>query len=498
MSDKGKTHAMANSFKDTGMLFQMWKYKLARMRGLIILVCLITSSGTGRAQPARYDSLGIPSLMKEAHVVGLSMAVVEKGAIVWAKGFGVRSSIAKLPVNENTVFEAASLSKPIFAYAVLQLVDAGVLDLDAPLADVFEYADLSTEPQYADVTARMVLSHTSGLPNWRPRNGLLRFSAAPGSRFEYSGEGYVLLQRAIEHLTGESIESVIEERVFTPLGMTSSSFVWQHRFVATVAIGHLADGTALEKGTPKEPNAAFSLHTTSTDYARFLIAVMNGEGLSTEMNAAMRQAQADADAGMQWSLGWGIQTTESGTALWHWGDNRGYKAFAIVYPKTRRGMVVLTNSDNGMLILDALLDRTMGGGQPVVDWLGYDQYDDPAYQVTQKLLAAFGEGGAAAAETAYHRLKNEGAFPAEAFEEDMLNALGYRLLGDHKVEAAIAMFKLNVEQFPNAANAYDSLGEAYMIHGDRQQAIENYERSVALDPANDNGRAMLRRLRTSN
>ncbi|QXD13828.1 class A beta-lactamase-related serine hydrolase [Rhodocaloribacter litoris] len=451
------------------------------------------------AQEARFEALAdtVPGMMAAAGVPGLALAVIEDGTVAWARGFGVRSTVTNPPVEAGTVFEAASLSKPVFAYLTLQLVDEGALDLDRPLAEYLPYADIAHDPRYRKITARMVLNHTTGFPNWRPPGDSLRLDFDPGTRFQYSGEGFVYLQKVVEHLTGMPLRVLAVRRVFEPLGMTQSSFVWEDRFGPAVAAGHREDGVAFDKFVPQVGNAAWSLHTTVQDYARFMIAVMNGEGLSTTLHRAMLSPQADAEAGMRWGLGWGLQPAGDDLAFWHWGDNVGYKSFAIAFPRSRRGLVFLSNSNNGMLLLHALLKETFGQDQPAADWLGYDRYDDPQYQIRAELYDVLLKQDVAAAIARYHELKAEAAYPPVAFEEDMLNTLGYRLLRTGRVEDAIEIFKLNVEMFPNAYNPYDSLGEAYMVQGDLRRALENYQKSVELNPENEHGARMIKRLRAA-
>ncbi len=477
-------------------------FAFPRLRVSLPVVLLVLWSLPARAQEGLppLDTLDaiIPALMQEAEVPGLSIAVIRGGEVAYVAGFGVRSTVTDPPVDAGTVFEAASLSKPVFAYAVLQIVDAGLLDLDRPLAEYLPYDDIAHDPRYRRITARMVLSHTSGFPNWRPKDGALTLAFEPGTQFSYSGEGYVYLQKVVEHLTGKPMHRLLEDTVLKRLGMTESGFIWEERFGPHIAVGHREDGTALDKFTPTEGNAAWSLHTTAPDYARFLIAVMNGEGLSTATRKDMLSPQADAEEGIQWGLGWGLQRTATGRrAFWHWGDNFGYKCFAIVDPGRRAGMVYFTNSNNGMLILHALLAHTMGGPQPAADWLGYDRYDDPQMQAVRMLYRLIEAGGVETALARYHEMKAAGTLPPAAFEEAMLNTLGYRLLRTEKVAEAIAVFKLNAGQFPDSYNVYDSLGEAYMVHGDFDLAIASYERSIQLEPGNDNGRQMLERLRAA-
>src|SRR3984893_4376108 len=220
----------------------------------------------------------IEQLLKDGRVPGLSFAIIRDGQIVETKALGVRDASTAIPFDENTIFEAASLSKPVFAYAVLQLVDAGVLSLDTPLSKyVPDY--VKDDPRAASITVRHVLSQASGLPNWRSKTNPLKTYFQPGERFSYSGEGFLWLQQVVEAATGESFNSVMARLVFDPLEMRRSSYVWRADFEADYARPHDAQPTPSDKRRPTKPRSAATLHTTAADYARFLLAVLSGARL---------------------------------------------------------------------------------------------------------------------------------------------------------------------------------------------------------------------------
>ena len=446
---------------------------------------------------ARLDELErtIPVVMDSGGVPGLSIAVVADTGIVWARGFGVRNVETGEPVDENSVFEAASLSKPVFAYAVLQLVDQGLLALDTPIARYYSYPDIAHDPRHGQITPRMVLTHTTGFPNWRPAGGQLTIGFEPGSEFSYSGEGFGYLQRAVMEITGQPLQEMMERLVFRPLGMINSSYVWEDRFEASLAMPHDGDGNVARKRRPGPGtgHAAATLHTTAPDFARFMVAVMNGSLLSDSLAAAMLTAQVVVDSGVTWGLGIGLQENEAGHAFWHWGDNTNYKAFAIAYPDRHVGVVWFTNSDHGQDILVSMLAHTVGGTHPAAAWLDYEQYDAPSRIVQAALTERYESAGIEAAIGLYRELK--ASEPAEAFGENLLNSLGYRLLRGERVTDAIAVFRLNIEEYPDAWNPYDSLGEAYMVAGQLDSAVVYYEKSLELNPDNAGGRAMLERIR---
>ncbi len=443
----------------------------------------------------------IPALMEKAGVPGLSIAVIRGGKTVWTDNFGVRSADSKKPVANDTIFNVGSLSKPVFAYGVLKLVDAGKLKLDEPLAPYLPKEMTEGDPRFQQITARFVLSHRTGFPNWPPDGKPLVIHFTPGERFSYSGAGMVFLQKAVEKITGKPLNDYLQEAVFTLLGMKHSSYVWNPAFENEVAIGHNVVGAPVDLFKADHANAAASLSTTAEDYANFLDAVLQKKGLKPSTLREMEAPQIAVDPACSncvegtpsgklstlifWGLGFGIEQTADGESLWHWGDNGVFKAFFVVRPATRSGVVYMTNSENGLSIARQVLAETLGGEQPAFDWLKYDNYDAPGLSFTRTAFAK----GAAAALDGYSRELDSGAV-----SEGTVNQAGYMLIGSKKMEDAILVFRKNIELHPSSSNAYDSLGEAYMNHGDKDLAIKNYQKSIELNPANDNGVAMLKKL----
>ncbi|MCI0392800.1 MAG: serine hydrolase [Acidobacteria bacterium] len=448
----------------------------------------------------------IPQLMKDGDVPGLSIALVRNGELIWHHGFGVKNTKTNEPVTESTVFEAASLSKPVFAYAMMKLVDAGKFDLDKPLNQYLPgNYDVGEDPRLGQITARRVLSHTPGFPNWRPRGGALKIHFTPGDRFSYSGEGFVYLSKVIEHVTGEKFNDFMKRTVFDPLGMTSSSFVWQESYQTLKTFRHNSTGEVTGQNKPPQPNAAASLHTTAQDFGRFVSAILKGVGLKRETLQQMLTPQIKvSESGsnntarapeklsptLSWGLGWGLQTTGEGLSFWHWGDNGDSKAYIVAFEGQKLGVVVFSNSGTGLSIAREIVDLAVGGDQPALTWLKYESFKSPGRELIKNILAK----GAEAALDQYRQWR-QGRAPGEVVNENQMNRIGYDLLGAKRVKDAIEVFKQNVADYPQSSNTYDSLGEAYMINGDRELAIKNYERSIQLDPNNTNGIEMLKKLR---
>ncbi len=325
----------------------------------------------------------IPELMRKYGVPGLSIALIRGGKATWVHAFGIKEAGTGRPVNVETVFEAASLSKPVFAYGVLKLVEQGKLELDVPLTTYLPKPYITGDERLAKITARIVLSHRTGFPNWRDGDSLPIYFT-PGERFSYSGEGYIYLQRVVEQITGKPLNEYMTEAVFTPLGMTSSSYVWRPDFDAVTATGHDSGGKAVELWKPKEALTASSLNTTAKDYARFVEAVLNGKGLKPATLREMETPQIPLDpecriclkhepkqlsTNLFWGLGWGIDRKDGTDVLWHWGDNGAFKAFVMAEPKSKSGVVMFANSENGLELAKPVVDEAMGEESLAFEWL---------------------------------------------------------------------------------------------------------------------------------
>jgi CubicO group peptidase (beta-lactamase class C family) len=313
--------------------------------------------------------------MYAAAIPGLSICLIKDGTAIWSRGFGLAAAAEPLEVNANTVFEGASLSKPLFACGVMQLTHQGVLDLDTPLTQYVPEHSFGTDPRLGRITARMVLSHTTGLPNWRRRGRRPKLKRTPGKAFGYSGEGYVYLQQVVERLSGRSLDVYMHETVLSALGMTQSSYVWRESYEREAAVGHASDGSPYPKERPASANAAMSLHTTSKDFAQFVGRVLHPETRELELDsAAMLTPQISVADTLSWGLGWGLQRLAGGQVVWHWGDNPGFKNFVAAKRKERSGVVIMTNSDNGSRAWAPIARLALEMNTEIFDWLATTFY----------------------------------------------------------------------------------------------------------------------------
>jgi CubicO group peptidase (beta-lactamase class C family) len=435
----------------------------------------------------------IPQLMEKGDVPGLVIVTIGNGKIQSQRAYGVANAETRQPLAPDATFESASLTKPVFAYAVLKLADAGVLSLDVPLATYLP--EELPDARMKEITARMVLTHTTGLQNEVMPGETARVHFPPGSRFSYSGAAFLYLQRVVEHLTRRSLPALMRELVFEPLRMQASGYVWIPAYERSKVYGHTAAGTVRPRRQPAEAMLPM-LHTTAGDYARFVIATMKGTGLRRSTARAMLTPQIAVDEGcsnclgggtgrmsrtLSWGLGWGLERTARGDAFWHWGENNGeIQNYALGY-RDGTGVVILTNSGNGFSILPEVLAAALGGEHPSLAWMGYDAYTSPARVVWREVVAR----GAAAAL----------ASPVAAtLTESQVNRIGYMLLETKRHGDAVALFRFNTARFPDSFNAWDSLGEAWAANGDREQAIVSYRRSLELNAGNTNAVEMLRKL----
>jgi CubicO group peptidase (beta-lactamase class C family) len=309
----------------------------------------------------------IPILMKAATVPGLSIAIINDAKLRWRRGFGVKDKATKKPVNNDTMFEAASLSKPVFAYAVMKLCEKGTMDLDTPLTRYTSERFLEGDPWLELISARHLLSHTSGFQSWRSEEEPLKIHFTPGEKFLYSGEGYSYLQSVVTHMTGQPIEPYLKANLFVPFGMTSSGYAWNDTFEKHMARPHDKKGEPLNNRKSTEADvarygASGALLTTPTDYARFVIEVINPkksdafrlskDSLKEMLRPQVKLSDAYADS---WALGWGIQSTARGTVITHGGDSNGFHSIAVASVKRKSGFVIMTNGDNGAELLKRLL-----------------------------------------------------------------------------------------------------------------------------------------------
>lgn len=293
----------------------------------------------------------IETAMGAYGVKGLAAAVIKDNKLVYERCFGYADRERGRRMDASTHVEAASLTKPLFAYVVLKLAAEGQLDLDRPLA-TYPVDPPTDDARIRLLTARHVLTHASGLPNWGSIPLPMLFT--PGNGFHYSGEGFSYLQRVVEQVTGKRLDRLIQDEVFNPLHMDDAALVWTGPLNRTLAVSYNENGdpeplrsTVYHRIGYYEPNAAFSLYTNIREYPKFLMGFVDAAYAKRVL-----ESQNPAAENVNWGLGWG----EFHGALWHWGDNGGYKSFVAFNAEKRDGVVIHTNSFTGLAACHAILD----------------------------------------------------------------------------------------------------------------------------------------------
>jgi CubicO group peptidase (beta-lactamase class C family) len=430
----------------------------------------------------------IPSLMAEARIPGLQVALVRDGRVAWRGSFGVRNTATGAPVTDDTIFEAASLTKPFFAYYVMKLAGQKVLSLDRPLVAYLPPEKIAAilghpldEPGFRrdwfeKVTARHVLSHSAGFPHGESgRPFPLAFE--PGTKWKYSADGYFYLQRVVEHLKGGTLDALMQKEVLDPLGMTRSAMIWRPAFENGMASGHGLLGRPEATRRRTEAHAGASLYTTAGDYARFLCAVLNGEGLAPETLKEMIAPRIDMGASkvLGWSLGFGTQSDANGLALWQWGDYGVFRNYAIAYPGRGTGVVYLANSFYGLGVTSALVARSVGGQALGAAALNYRPYDSPLYRFVWDVQE---KGPAAVNELDRLRREHPGLF-----ERDWIGFFASSFLEAGMMPQALALFESDLRDHPRSGRAAVAVAEACVKTGDRAKAKSHFE--LALEAAEE-------------
>jgi CubicO group peptidase (beta-lactamase class C family) len=353
----------------------------------------------------------LPRLMRIAGVPGVAIAVVDHGKLAWSRSFGVKNILTGDPVRDDTLFEAASMTKPVFAYVVMRLADEKHLNLDKPLVQYRRPANLGSDPNLERITARHVLEHSSGLPNWASEP--LVTSSTPGSRYSYSGEAFIWLQLVVETIMGMGLGSVMRAKLFDPAGMSNSSFGWDEEIAASTVFGH-SEPPEGEQALPAQPtrelgnrllpvaakwrkpiarwtfedsvaamretdqktppsthdllvNSAGGLLMTVSDYAKFMALMMDRpERAAWEISDAARQAMLTPRLDVRGrdisrGLGWELEQSPTGLLFQHSGSNYGiFKTMGVGDARSGRAIVVFTNAANGNALAARIIRQATG------------------------------------------------------------------------------------------------------------------------------------------
>ncbi len=399
-----------------------YSINLQNMKYLILSILLLSFTSTfcqtqnvirldgSRISTAEIDSK-VKKIMDAANVHGLSLAILNKNKTVFIKSYGFKNKHQNTLLNNNTIVYGASFSKAVFGYLVMKLVEEKLIDLDMPLYTYLEkpvpeyeyFSDLKNDDRWKLITARMCLSHTTGLPNVRwfhPTTGamdtlgVIKIYFTPGEKYAYSGEGFKLLQMTIEEITKKDIEELAQERIFRPLKMTRTGYTWHDWFGDNnVAVGHMDNGEIDLKKKRKEPVSGGSLVTTIADYAKFIAHVMQQRGMSKKSYLEMLSPQVAIHSKTQfppitietttendaihlsYGLGWGLLDCPNGKAFFKEGNGGAWKNYNINFKDKGISIIIMTNSENGEKIFQELIETVMGKTCIPWKWQGYIPYE---------------------------------------------------------------------------------------------------------------------------
>lgn len=348
--------------------------------------------------------------MDSARVEGLSIAILNHNIPVYVKAYGYKNKPKNEFLDTATVNYAASLSKAVFAVLVLKLNEQGIIDLDKPLYKYLknpishyeDFAELGKDETYKNITARMCLSHTTGLPNIRyihPTTGeidtlgTLKIYFKPGTRYAYSGEGIKFLQLAIQDITGKDVEELAQELIFKPLKMYHTGYIWHNNFDNNFAIGHLNDGRVIIKKKRTTPNAAGSLVTSISDFSKFIAGLMQGKIIQKKTFNEMLQPQISIHSKYQfptimdetttdndkihlsYGLGWGLLKCAYGRAFFKEGHSDAWRNYNINFVDKEISIIIICNSENGEALFRELLEKIIGDVYTPWEWERYIPYN---------------------------------------------------------------------------------------------------------------------------
>lgn len=411
------------------------------------------------------------------------------------------SSGAGVPLDEHALFEIGSITKPFTATLLADMAARGEVSLDDPVARHLPAGTRVPERNGKAITLATLATHTSGLPrmptNFRPADPkdpfaddtvarLIEFLASyelprdPGESWLYSNAGYGLLGHALERRAGTTYAKLLSVRVLVPLGMKETSVGLDPALQKRAVQGFDESFAPAPMWDLGPLPGAGAIRSTASDMLAFAAANLSADG--DRLHAAMRAAHAPRvpmKDDQRVGLAWMVAKPKSRTITWHWGGTGGFRSYLGLDLEARRAVVLLTNSsqmwnDFGHNLLDP--EVPLGPA--------------PADGLFAKLLR---EKGLDAALARVRELKAKEP-SAWTFEEAHFNAAGYRLLAEKRPADAVKVFSLNTELFPENGNPWDSLGEALLAAGEKENAIAAYRRSVELDPKNVSGREALEKL----
>ncbi|WP_342377589.1 serine hydrolase [Myxococcus stipitatus] len=456
--------------------------------------------------------MSIQDWMALYEIPGVSVAVFDRGALVWAKGYGVKEAGGSEPITVDTLFQAASISKPVSALAAMHHAEKRKWSLDEDINAKLVSWKLPDNDFTKDqkVTLRRLLSHSAGttvhgfrgysaqasvptlqqlLNGEKPANSsAVRVDTVPGTLTRYSGGGTSIVQLMLQDQLQKPFAQIMKETVLAPLGLKNSTYEQPlpKALEPLAAVGTRSGGKSVAGRWHTYPEqAAAGLWTTPSDLARIALEVSKAtQGksqrvVSPSMAKQMLTRQSE-------SFGIGFMRPKEQSWFGHGGSNEGYRCVLVAFAESGSGIAIMTNSDDGGLLFDRLIASAMAE----YGWKGFTPETERPGFTTDMILRTKGADAAIAWFTSHKSASTGKDAPSSA----VLNNLGYSLMGRGRLPDALKLFEANVALYPEDANTHDSLGEGYAAAARKDEAIRSYKKSLELNPKNDNARKMLRDL----
>lgn len=436
-----------------------------------------------------------------------SVLVADKGRVIYKKGFGMANIEWDIPNAPDTKFRLGSITKQFTSMLIMQLVAEGKLDLQAPISKYLpNYSNVNGDK----ITIHQLLTHTSGTPNYTsfpnffkdlsrnpytPTEMLAMFADlplefTPSERFAYSNSGYVLLGAIIEKVTEKSYEEVLQKKIFDPLKMKNSGYDHHSTILKKRASGYEMKGSVPENAPyidMSSPYAAGSLYSTVEDLYLWDQALYT-EKLLPKKYRDMLFGKYTRGFGQYYGYGWSVgkmplgNTKDSIDIVGHGGGINGFNTMITRIPQEKSSIILLNNTGGAPLgAITVAIDGILHGAT----------YDLPKQSLANLVYNEIIDKDLKAGLAFYSKIKDSKQY---SFKESEMNSIGYTLLQSGKIKEAEAIFKLNIDAFPKSSNVYDSYAEVLMEQGKNDLAIANYKKSIELDPANQNGIDMLKKL----
>ncbi len=431
-----------------------------------------------------------------------SALVAEKGRVILEKGYGLANMEWQIPNTPDTKFRVGSITKQFTSMVIMQLVGEGKIKLDEKITTYLADYRKDTGDR---VTVRHLLTHTSGIPSYTNLPGFIQNQARdpysvfvkkytsgdlefePGSKYSYDNSGYFLLGAIIERVTGKTYEEALKEHIFDPVGMHGSGCDRSATVIAHRASGYVMTPGGYENAPYLDmsiPYAAGSLYSTVQDLYKWDRALYTDKLLAPELKKALFTPSLK-----EYAFGWVVHKIKLDdkselNVISHDGGINGFNSTIVRFPETQDLIILLDNTSRG--------DRIDQLARGIADILHDIEPPQPRASLVDEMMKTPSADGKQLI-ARYRELKAKAPDQYD-FREEELNHLGYTFLQRGRVVDAIDIFQLNVEAYPQSFNVYDSLGEAYAAHGDREPAIKNYRKSLELNPKNTNAAEAIRRL----